>query len=114
MFHFSLARILFGAPPLVGVFALLGGLASGLATALGVSHGKDRHIQAANAFTVLRHDADTLRKTFGPLKTDEELVATVAELHNRYNTLIQVSEPISARAFTKARTRIHQGLFEPD
>ena len=50
------AYILFGAPPLVGVFALLGGLASGLATALGVSHGKDRHIQAANAFTVLRHD----------------------------------------------------------
>ncbi len=103
-----------GAPRPVGVLALVGGLIAGLAGALDISQNVYRHIQAGNAFTALRHDAETLRITFGPLKTDDELVAAIRELHDRYNTLVSSTDTTSQRAFETARARIHQGVFKSD
>lgn len=108
------AAVVLGAPTDWGVLALVGGLASGFGGLFDLGAKVYRHDQEGNEFVALRHDAEALRVTFGPLKSDAELESEVMKLHNRYDQLVRLTQTTSERSFKRARIRIQAGVFEPD
>ena len=72
------------------------------------------HYQAANAFTMLRHEAKSLRDTFAIKMSEDELSAKVECLLQKYAYLIQSTEPTDEKSFQKAREQIQKGFHEMD
>lgn len=72
------------------------------------------HLNAAKGFTVLKHEARALRRTFGTDMDEASFKATVKNLHDRYNDLVRAVPPTTKKAFEEARRRIQEGVHEPD
>jgi hypothetical protein len=72
------------------------------------------HIAAAKGFTILKHDARSLRETFSAAMSDETFVAAVKSLRDRYADLVRSARETDPEAFEKARKRVQSGIHERD
>jgi len=99
---------------LLEVAAALSACVTAVTVTLGLDRSIASRVQAANAFTLLRHDARFLAETEGPLLSDEQLGARVAALHERYKQLVICTEPTTSRSFKQVRTEIQAGWHQPD
>lgn len=103
-----------GLPGWIGAFACAAGLVSGVATFLGADRKEIAHKSAGNLFTCLRHEARSLNETFHLNLTNEQLLAEVRRLSDRYNCLVETTELTDDKAYEKARTKVKSGTFTPD
>lgn len=103
-----------GLPSWLGAFAALGGVVTGIASALGVDRIAGEHRQVANRLTALRHEAISIREALWREISREQLVAEVRRLNDRYNWLIQGPLATDRESFTAARKLIKSGVFDPD
>ena len=72
------------------------------------------HLNAARAFTILKHEARALKDAFGPDMSDEKLAEAVKGLHDKYAELLRFVPPTEEWAFDKAREKIKSGIHKPD
>ena len=70
------------------------------------------HLNAARAFTVLKHDVRALRESFADSMTDEQLSQEVQYSHRRYSDLVRLMPPTDDKAFERARRRIKDGVHQ--
>lgn len=94
--------------------ALVAAVVTAIGTVVNPQQSYFRHLSAAKAFTVIKHDARALRETFGPNASDPQNDVCVRALHERYNDVTRLSPPTEDWAFEKARERIKRGIHEPD
>jgi hypothetical protein len=93
--------------------AILGAVAT-VSASLGVDRREDRHNQAANLFTALRHESRALYEAYASELPRDGFVAEVRRIGDRYNTLVEALPPTDECAFERARERIKSGRFVPD
>lgn len=103
-----------GVPGWVAMAALLSAVVSAIGTVMNPQQGYYEHLNAAKAFTVLKHDARAQYEIFASILTPAELVVGVKSLHDRYNDLIRMSPPTDNKAFEEARKRVQSGIHKPD
>jgi hypothetical protein len=103
-----------GMPGWIGAFASAAGLVSGVATFLGADRKEIAHKSAGNLFTCLRHEARALHETFHLSLPDDQLLAEVRRLSDRYNCLVETTELTDDKAYEKARKKVKSGTFTPD
>lgn len=101
-------------PPWVGIVSLVAAIVTAIGTVKNPQQEYYSHLNAAKAFTVLKHDARALHEIFAPNTPDAEMAIRVKTLHDRYNEVIRVVPPTEDWAFDKARVRIKAGVHECD
>jgi len=101
-------------PRWVGIIAVVSAIVTAIGTVMNPQQGYFEHLNAAKAFTTMKHDARALREVFGVGTTDKEFAGIVKSLHDRYNDLVRLSPPTEDWAFEKARQRIRRGVHKPD
>jgi hypothetical protein len=103
-----------GLPAWLGAFSAIGGFFAATAAVLGIDRAPTSHRLAANQWTALRHEADSLSETYFKELPHEQFVAEVRRIDDRYNTLCQSLEPTDKKAFDMARAQIKAGVFKTD
>jgi hypothetical protein len=104
-----------GCLPLYGAWlTALSAVFSSLTNVLDPMAEANAHLRAGKAFTILKHEARTLRDTFSLGMPDEAFTIAVKNLDDRYNDLVRQSPPTTDKAFNKARKKIQDKIHEPD
>lgn len=101
-------------PHCLSIVALIAAIVTAIGTVMNPQRSYFEHLDAAKAFTMIKHDARALRDTFGPDAPDRENESCVRGLHDRYNDLTRLSPPTEDWAFEEARKRIQRGVHQPD
>lgn len=92
----------------------LGSIMTAVAVIVGVDKQAAAHVQAGNAFTVLRHEARALHETFSSELSPAQLSWKVQSLHERYSSLCQATEITDGSAFDKAKDAIKARTHQMD
>lgn len=100
-------------PRWVGIVGLITAVVTAIGTVLNPQQSYYEHLGAAKAFTVMKHDARSLREQ-GQHAADQDLTVAVKSVHDRYNDLIRIAPATEDWAFEKARERIQAGVHQPD
>lgn len=98
----------------VEVVTVIAAIVTAIGTVMNPQQSYYEHLNAAKAFTAIKHDARARREIFGPGTADKENEVFVSALHDRYNDLTRLSPPTEDWAFERARKRIQRGIHEPD
>lgn len=101
-------------PSWVGVLSLIAAIVTAIGTVKNPQAEYFSHLNAAKAFTVLKHEARALHEVFAPITTEAEMAVRVKALQDRYNEHVRVVPPTEDWAFEKARKRIKAGVHESD
>jgi hypothetical protein len=100
--------------PWLGIVGAVTGAVGAVSAALGADTDTHAHRVAANALTRLRHESRSLRETFSPDLSKDELTREVRRITDSYNSMIQGLPPTDAKAMQRARKLIQSHVFEPD
>jgi hypothetical protein len=100
-------------PHWVGAIGLISAVITAIGTTLNPQQSYYEHVNAAKAFTTMKHDARSIRE-FGERSESNDLSVSVKCLHDRYNDLVRVAPATADWAYEKARKRIHAGVHTPD
>jgi SMODS and SLOG-associating 2TM effector domain family 4 len=87
---------------------------SAVATVLDPNKQYQDHLNAANNFTVLKHDARFLHEAKSQNMSDDAFAVAAEHLHEKYNELVKMTPPTDGNFFEKARKVIGAGIHEPD
>ncbi len=93
---------------------VIASVVSAVATILDPNKQFQDHLNAANNFTVLKHDARFLHEARSQRMSDDALTVAVENLHEKYNELVKITPPTDGKFFEKARKIIRAGIHEPD
>jgi len=75
--------------PWLGIVGAVTGAVGAVSAALGADTDTHAHRVAANALTRLRHESRSLRETFSPDLSKDELTREVRRITDSYNSMIQ-------------------------
>lgn len=100
-------------PRWVGIVGLVTAVVTAIGTVLNPQQSYYEHLGAAKAFTVIKHDARSLRE-MGEQTTGQDLTVAVKSIHDRYNDLVRIAPATEDWAFERARERIQAGVHQPD
>ncbi|MGI9062770.1 MAG: hypothetical protein ACR2FQ_02975 [Pseudonocardiaceae bacterium] len=95
------------------VGAVVGAVAA-TASFLGSDRKSGSFKDSARQFTKLRHRAAMEIKLAARKATESELEGTLRSLRRDYDSVVNASDPVPNRAFTKAKRRINAGVLECD
>ncbi len=98
----------------IGALTAILGAAATVSASLGADRREDRHNQAANLFTALRHESRALYEAYASGLSRDAFVAEVRRISDRYNTLVQALPPTDECAFERAKRKIKSGRFMTD
>ena len=100
-------------PRWVGMVGLITAVVTAIGTVLNPQQSYYEHLAAAKAFTVIKHDATSLRE-MGEHATSQDLTVAVKSVHDRYNDLVRIAPATEDWAFERARKRIQAGVHRAD
>lgn len=99
-----------------GAVGAVAGAVAATASFLGSDRKSGSFKESARQFTKLRHRAAMELELASRKTSENELDETLRTLRREYDSVVNVSEPVPDRAFSKAKKRIDSGVleYEPD
>lgn len=117
----SVCAVLSGAAVAVGIWSdkiifitLISSIVVAVSTVLNPNKTYQLHLEAAQGFTALKHDARFMREAISQKLSDDAFSVAVENLHSRYNDLLRAVPPTSPKAFAKAQKTVQSGTHDPD
>lgn len=111
----SAFALLVGAPNWVTWVTLLSAIITMLNIFMEPGREGKEHLFAAKNFTVLKHEARSVRESFKGFMSENEFYYCVRQLREKYGLLVQYTPPTDdKKAWEEARERIKRGVHEPD
>jgi hypothetical protein len=103
-----------GLPQWLGAVSAAGGLVATVAGVLGIDKQPTLHRNAASQWTALRHEARSLYQTMFKELPQDQFLAEVRRIDDRYVALCQALPPTNRKSFETARKQIKTGTHELD
>jgi|SRR5437016_8017710 len=101
-----------GGPAWLPLLTMISSIIAAVATVLNPNKSYQEHLNAAKAFTALKHDARFLANAETAVLSDDSFIERVRTLHDRYNVLVGAVPATTTKYFARARVRVQTGIHE--